>query len=87
MANVNIYNMNGDVVGSMELNDKIFGAEVNNSVHSHKDRGFRRRQKALETEGHRQSETGLHTFSSVDTRRRCSRPEAQIISRFYQQEG
>ena len=29
MANVNIYNMNGDVVGSMELNDKIFGAEVN----------------------------------------------------------
>lgn len=32
MANVNIYNMNGDVVGSMELNDKIFGAEVNKSV-------------------------------------------------------
>lgn len=32
MANVNIYNMNGDVVGSMELNDKIFGAEVNESV-------------------------------------------------------
>ena len=32
MANVNIYNMNGDVVGSMELNDKIFGVEVNKSV-------------------------------------------------------
>ena len=32
MANVNIYNMNGDVVGSMELNDKIFGAEVNKSA-------------------------------------------------------
>ena len=32
MANVNIYNMNGDVVGSMELNDKVFGTEVNKSV-------------------------------------------------------
>ncbi len=32
MANVNIYNMNGESVGSMELNDAVFGAEVNKSV-------------------------------------------------------
>ncbi len=32
MLNVNVYNMKGEVCGSMELNETIFGAEVNNSV-------------------------------------------------------
>ena len=29
MANVSVYNMEGNVVGSMELNDAVFGVEVN----------------------------------------------------------
>ena len=29
MANVSVYNMNGDEVGTLELNDAVFGAEVN----------------------------------------------------------
>ncbi len=32
MANVTVYNMNGESVGSIELNDKVFGTEVNKSV-------------------------------------------------------
>ena len=29
MANVSVFNMNGDEVGTLELNDTVFGAEVN----------------------------------------------------------
>ena len=29
MANVSVYNMNGDEVGTLELNDAVFGAEIN----------------------------------------------------------
>ncbi len=32
MANVQIYGMNGEAVGTMDLNEKIFGAEVNKAV-------------------------------------------------------
>ena len=32
MLNVNVYNMKGEVCGSMELSEKIFVAEVNSSV-------------------------------------------------------
>ena len=32
MATVNVYNMNGENVGSMELSDKVFGVEVNKTV-------------------------------------------------------
>ena len=29
MAKVSVYNMKGDEVGNIELNDEIFGADVN----------------------------------------------------------
>ena len=29
MANVSVYNMEGNEVGKMELNDAVFGAEIN----------------------------------------------------------
>ena len=29
MANVSVYNMEGNEVGTMELNDAVFGVEVN----------------------------------------------------------
>ena len=32
MANVKVYNMSGDEVGTIELNDAIFGVEINESV-------------------------------------------------------
>ena len=34
MPKVDLYNMNGEVVGDIELSDNIFGVEVNeNAVH------------------------------------------------------
>ncbi|MDL2287236.1 50S ribosomal protein L4 [Eubacteriales bacterium OttesenSCG-928-G02] len=32
MPNINVYNMEGKVIGSMDLNDKIFAAEINKPV-------------------------------------------------------
>ena len=32
MANVSVYNIEGKVVGSMELNDAVFGVEINNHL-------------------------------------------------------
>jgi large subunit ribosomal protein L4 len=78
MANVSVYNMEGKEVGTIELNDAVFGVEINeNLVHKAvvaaareqpsghaegKDpfRGFRRRKKAVETEGNRSCKTGIH---------------------------
>ena len=57
MANVSVYNMQGQEVGNIDLNDAVFGV----------------RKKALETEGHRPRKTGFHESSSVDTRRRSIR--------------
>ncbi len=35
MPNVNVFNMKGEVVGSMELNEKVFGTEINDyAVHA-----------------------------------------------------
>ena len=56
-------------------------SETGHTVHSYPHRGFGRRKKALETEGNRTRPSGFDTFSSVDTRRRGSRTEAQRLPR------
>ena len=35
MANVTVYNMEGNEVGTMELNDAVFGVEVNEIGRAH----------------------------------------------------
>ena len=35
MANVAVYNMEGKEVGSMELNDAVFGTEINEIGRAH----------------------------------------------------
>ncbi len=34
MANVTVYNMEGNEVGTMELNDAVFGVEINEHLGS-----------------------------------------------------
>ena len=53
-----------------------YESETGHTVHSDPHRGFRRRQKALETEGQRPRKTGFHPRSPVDARRCGSRSEA-----------
>ena len=74
MANVSVFNMEGNEVGTMELNDAIFGAKVNEHlVHlavvsqlANKRQGT---QKTLETERNRSCKTGFNKSSAVDRRR------------------
>ena len=33
MANVSVFNLEGNEVGTLELNDAVFGVEVNEQVH------------------------------------------------------
>ena len=35
MANVSVYNMEGKEVGTIELNDAVFGVEVNETSRTH----------------------------------------------------
>ena len=35
MANVSVYNMEGKEVGTIELNDAVFGVEVNEHLSTH----------------------------------------------------
>ena len=39
MANVSVYNMEGNEVGTMELNDAVFGVEVNERTNVKTDPG------------------------------------------------
>ena len=57
------------------------------SVHTYQNRGKRRRQKALETEGYRSCKTGFHKISSVETRWYRPRPEAPFLQIHSEQEG
>ena len=92
MAKVSVYNMKGDEVGNIELNDEIFGADVNehliymavkqelaNTEGQDPFGSFRRRQKALETEGNRSCQTGFDQISSVDGRRRSLRSGSERL--------
>ena len=74
MANIDVLDMNGNKVGSVELSDAIFAIEPNVAA-----RSKRRRKKALEAEGHRSCKTGLNSCSPVDTRRRCFCSEAEML--------
>ena len=88
MAKVSVFNMKGQQVGEIELNDAVFGVEphehlvkmavtqqlANNRQGTQSART--RSEVALETEGNRSRKTGIHESTSVDRRRCCIRSEA-----------
>ena len=92
MANVSVYNMEGKEVGALELNDAVFGVEVNEHlVHlavvaqlANKRQGT---QKAVETERNRSCKTGFNQVSSVEGRRRGIRSNTKRLHHQTEQEG
>ena len=84
MANVSVYNIEGKEVGSIELNDAVFGVEVNehlvhmavvnqlaNNRQGDTFRSFWWRKKTLETERNWSCKTGFYKISTVDRRWCC----------------
>ena len=72
MANVAVYNMEGKEVGSLELNDAVFGVEVNEhlvhmAVLQQLANNRQGTQKAMETERNRSCKTGFNKSSTVDS--------------------
>ena len=60
MAKVSVYNIEGKEVDTIELNDAVFGVEVNEHlVHT------------METERNRSRKTGINKITSVDRRWSC----------------
>ena len=70
MANVTVYNMEGNEVGTMELNDAVFGVEINEHLV---------RKKTVETERNRSCKTGFHPCTTVDRRRCCIRSGSERL--------
>ena len=76
MANVTVYNMEGNEVGTMELNDAVFGVEIN----EHLVHLAVVRQLANNRQGTQKAKTrsevrggGFHPCTTVDRRRCCIR--------------
>ena len=74
MATVAVYNMQGAEVGKMDLNDAIFGVEVNEHLVK-----IRRRKKTMEAEGNRSRKTGFNKSSAVDRRWCCIRSSTERL--------
>ena len=85
MANVAVYNIEGKEVGTIELNDAVFGVEVNEHlVHmavvnqlANKRQGTQK--KTMETEGNRSRKAGFHKSTAVDRRRSCIRTGSERL--------
>ena len=87
MANVSVYNMEGNEVGTLELNDAVFGVEVNEHlVHlavvaqlANKRQGTQKAKTRSEVSGggrkpwrqNRSCKTGFNKSSTVERRRCC----------------
>ena len=90
MANVSVYNMEGKEVGTIELNDAVFGVKVNEHlVHMAvvQQLAIRWRKKTLETERNRSCKTGFNKISPVDRRRRSIRTRTERLFLQVKQEG
>ncbi len=82
MANVAVYDMKGQEVGKMDLNDAIFGVEVNEHlVHMAvlQQLANNRQGTTVETERNRSCKTGFNKSSAVDTRRRRIRSGSERL--------
>ena len=70
MPKVKLYNVAGEAAGEIELNDSVFGVDYNEAVirhtcHQNQRPCTRRRQEALETEGHRPCQSRIHPLPTV----------------------
>ena len=95
MSKVSVYNMEGNQVGELELNDAVFGVEINQHlIHkavvsqlANKRQGTQKAKTRSEVSGGgrkpwRQKGTGQARFykgSTVDGRRRCICPKAKEL--------
>ena len=94
MANVTVYNMEGNEVGTMELNDAVFGVEINEHlVHlavvrqlANNRQGTQKAKTRSEVRGGgrkpwRQKGTGhaRHPCTTVDRRRCCIRSGSERL--------
>ena len=90
MANVSVFNMEGKEVGTLELNDAVFGVEVNEHlVHLAvvAQLANKRRKKAMAAEGNRSCKTGFNQSAAVDRRRRSVRAYPKRLHHPSEQEG
>ena len=79
MANVSVYNMEGKEVGTMELNDAVFGVEINEhlvhmAVLSQLANNRQGTQKA-----NRSRKTGFNKSTAVEGRRSCIRSGSERL--------
>ena len=93
MANVSVYNMEGKEVGTIELNDAVFGVEVNEHlVHmavvqqlANNRQGTQKAKTRSEVSGggrkpwRQKGKTGFNQISPVGRRRRSIRSRSQRL--------
>ena len=103
MATVSVYNMEGKEVGTMDLNDAVFGVEVNEHlVHmavvaqlANKRQGTQKAKTRSEVSGggrkpwrqNRSCKTGFNKSSPVDGRRSGIRTHTERLHHSSEQEG
>ena len=91
MATVKVYNMEGAEVGSLELNDEVFGVDVNTHVMhmavvsqlANKRQGTQSAKTRAEVRGGGRKpwrqKTGFDKITPVEGRRSCIRTQAQRL--------
>ena len=90
MANVSVYNIEGKEVGTIDLNDAVFGVEVNEHlVHmavvsqlANKRQGTQKAKTRSEVSGggrNRSCKTRFNKSSSMDRRRSCIRSNTKRL--------
>ena len=95
MANVSVYNMEGNEVGTMELNDAVFGVEVNEHlVHlavvaqlANKRQGTQKAKTRSEVSGGGRKPWRQKGSSPVEGRRYGIRSRSQRLHHPSEQEG
>ena len=101
MPKVNVYDMQGNVVGESELDSNIFGVEINThcmhaavvnnlankrqGTHSTLLKSQRRRQEAVPAEGNGPSKTGQYEIRTMDPRRHRVRTETERLQLLHSQ--
>ena len=91
MPKVDVYDMKGEVAGSIELSDSIFAVEINEpvmhaAVVNYLANQRQGTQSALTREGHGPRPPGLHPRAPVGRRRRSVRSQAPRLRIQAQQE-
>ncbi len=78
MAKVSVYNIEGKEVDTIELNDAVFGVEVNEHL-VHMAVVNQLANNRQETERNRSRKTGFNKSSAVDRRRRSIRSGSERL--------